>query len=55
MKDQRRDEFLRLMLGIATANRDDYREVRRECWERVARSHGEKTDEERANWTRNCS
>ena len=50
-----RDEWLRLMVEIAATDRDLYRKLRQEAWDRVERGHAEKTAEERAVWQRNAS
>lgn len=50
-----RAELIRLMLEIASLNRGEYRVLRAEMWESVARSHTHKPDERLASWhTKAC-
>lgn len=53
--DEQQLEWIRLMTEIAAADRNDYRKLRQEAWERVASGHGEKTAEEREIWRQNAS
>lgn len=48
-------EFMSLMLELAETDREEYRRIRADAWDRVARAHGEKTTEQRAEWSRNAS
>lgn len=55
MDTEKRDEWLRLMLELAALDRDAYREVRAEAWQRVARRHAAKSPQEIADWERSSS
>lgn len=50
-----RAEYLRLMMEIAAADRDEYRALRAEAWRSVVRSHERKTAEQLARWRRQSS
>lgn len=49
------DEWLALMTELAALDRDSFRELRAEAWERVVRGHGEKDAKQIAEWKRNAS
>lgn len=49
------EEWLALMTELAALDRDKFRELRAEAWERVVRGHGEKTPAQIQKWTRNAS
>jgi hypothetical protein len=50
-----RDEWLRLMVELAETDRDRYRQIRAEAWDRVAKGHSQKTPEEISEWRKNAS
>ncbi|HVY79863.1 MAG TPA: hypothetical protein VG994_02685 [Steroidobacteraceae bacterium] len=43
------------MLELATLDRDAYREIRAEAWERVVANHGRKSPEEIEAWKKRAS
>lgn len=53
--DTERDEWLCLMLELAAIDRDAYREIRAEAWERVAKNHAAKSPDEIDAWKRQAS
>lgn len=48
-------EWMSLMLELAETDREEYRRVRADAWDRVARCHNEKSPEQREEWSRNAS
>ncbi len=50
-----RDELLRAMIELAAVNREAYRELRADAWDRVVRNHQAKTPEQIAAWKRDAS
>lgn len=50
-----RAELVRLMLKLASLDRDEYRRLRTEMWESVARSHARKGKDHAAAWQRRAS
>lgn len=55
MGNEQRDEWVRLMTELAALDRNEYRAVRAEAWDRIQRAHAAQTPEERARWRRNAS
>lgn len=50
-----REEWVRLMREIAALDREEYRRLRAEAWEAVARSHRRKVPAEITAWTARAS
>lgn len=48
-------EFVAAMTGLATKDRDLYRELRAEAWALVQANHERQSENERAAWTSNAS
>lgn len=53
--DVSREEWLRLMLELARLDRDAFREVRAEAWDRVTAAHGRKSQKQIAVWRSRAS
>ena len=55
MGSERRDEWVRLMIELASLDRDVYREIRAEAWRCVERNHAAKSPEQLAAWVEGSS
>lgn len=54
-RDEKRARLVKLMLEIASLDRDEYRRLRTEMWNAVASSHSRKPAERLQEWQSNAS
>ncbi len=55
MGEQKRDEWMRLMIELAAVDREAYRAIRAEAWRAAQRNHATKSPEEIETWRRGSS